>query len=110
MNKPTLFFFFFCLLQLSACHRHSELTSSPFKHFFDDNNLVELNIETDMAQLLIEEEDPKYQPARLILKKANCVDEHFHLKIKPRVFIERPTALFRRCASVSPIRYWKQKG
>ena len=75
---------FICLLFFTACHKHAELTKTPFQHFYDEESLVHLTIQTDLSALLSEQEDYEYQPAELKLEKNNCEDEHFHLEVKPR--------------------------
>ncbi len=73
-----------CLLFITSCHKHVELTKTPFQYFQDKENLIELTIQTDISALLSEQEDYEYQPAELKLEKNNCEDEHFHLEVKPR--------------------------
>ena len=82
MNKYYLFLL--GILLFSACHHHAELTNTPFTHFYDENNLVKLTIKTNMAKLLVEEEDPEYQPTQLCLKTQKQEKDCFHLKVKPR--------------------------
>ena len=72
------------LLFATACHKHAELTKSPFQHFQDEDNLVHLTLKTDLSYLMSDQEDFEYQPAELSLKKNNCSEEHFHLEVKPR--------------------------
>ena len=85
-----LCFFFFA----SACHKQAELTKTPFQHFQDGDNLVELVMETNMSSLLSEQEDYDYQPAELTLKKSKCAEEHFHLEVKPRGVFRKAQCTF----------------
>lgn len=84
MNHSFPLLLLICFLSFSACHKHAELTKTPFQHFYDENNLVKLTIETDMSTLLAEQEDYEYQPIKLRLQKNNCSAEHFHAETKPR--------------------------
>ena len=87
----------FTLLSLlfitSACHKHAELTQTPFQHFKDDG-LVKIVIETDMESLLAEKEDYEYQSAKLTLKKEGANEEHFHLETKPRGVFRKANCAF----------------
>lgn len=78
---------------LSACHKHAELTQTPFQHFADDE-LIHLTLETDMSSLLAEKEDYDYQPAKLILRKKGQPAEHFHLETKPRGVFRKANCSF----------------
>ncbi len=84
MNLHFTFLSLVCFLSFSACHKHPELTKTPFQHFQDGNNIVRLTIETDLGSVLSEQEDYEYQPAKVTLQKENSVEEHFHAETKPR--------------------------
>ncbi len=78
---------------LCACHKHVELTETPFQHF-EDKKPIHLVIDTDMDKLLAKEEDQPYQDAQLILKKDKCTDEHFHLEARPRGVFRKANCAF----------------
>ena len=84
MNQSFTLLSLICVLLLCACHEHVELTKTPFQHFQDENNVVQLTIETDLKTVLTEQEDYEYQPAKVTLQKGESAAEHFHAETKPR--------------------------
>lgn len=85
-----LFFGAFCLL---SCHQHAVLEESPFIHF-QDEEIIQLTICTDMGKLLADGDDPEYQPAKLSLEKNGQPVEHFHIKTKARGVFRKSMCTF----------------
>ncbi|HFA49504.1 MAG TPA: hypothetical protein ENJ95_10870 [Bacteroidetes bacterium] len=94
MKKQVPFLLLFGFFLLPACRKQGQLTETPFQHFRDEGQAVELVLATDMGRLLAEQEKPTYQPIELILKKNNCLDEHFSLEAKPRGVFRRANCAF----------------
>lgn len=94
MNKPIVFLLFCLILTSIACHEHVELTETPFKYFQDQDNIIRLNVETNMSALLSDQEDYEYQPARLVMQKDGQEEEHFHIELKPRGVFRKANCSF----------------
>lgn len=94
MNHRYLLLSAACILLLTACHKHAELSKTPFQHFQDEGKVVKLTFETDLSALLSEQEDYQYQPLKLTLQKENCASEHFHVETKPRGVFRKAECTF----------------
>lgn len=68
---------------LLSCHEHAVDSETPFSHF-QDEKIIHLTIETDLARLVSGEKKIPYLPAKITLQKSEGEPEHFHALTKPR--------------------------